>query len=70
MLGQALGMACYHLRLEVIRFLLEQGADVNSRSHILGGSSTGLYWATHGFHTQEEERPIVEFLRSVGAESQ
>ncbi len=68
LLGQAFGLACYHLRLEVIRFLLERGVEVNSRSDILGGSATGLYWATHGFHEPEEERPVVEFLQAKGAD--
>ena len=63
----AFGLACYHLRIEVIRYLLEMGVDVNSRSFIFGRSETGLYWATHGFHTEEEERPIVAFLQSQGA---
>ena len=65
----AFGLACYHLRIEVIRFLLEMGVDVNSRSFIFGRSETGLYWATHGFHTEEEERPVVAFLQSIGAAS-
>ena len=63
---QAFGLACYHLRLDTIRFLIEKGVDVNSRTRILGGPWTGLYWAAHGFHTQEEERPILEFLKSIG----
>ncbi len=63
----AFGLACYHLRIEVIRFLLETGVDVNSRSHIFGRTETGLFWATNGFHTQEEERPIAAFLQSQGA---
>ena len=63
---QAFGLACYHLRLDTIRFLIEQGVDVNSRTRILGGPWTGLYWAAHGFHTQEEERPVLEFLKSIG----
>lgn len=66
-IDMAFGLACYHLRIEVIRYLLETGVDVHSRSHIFGRSETGLYWATHGYHTQEEERPIVEFLQSHGA---
>ena len=65
----AFGLACYHLRIEVIRFLLEMGVEVNSRSFIFGRSETGLYWATHGFHTEEEERPIVDYLHSKGATS-
>jgi len=65
----AFGLACYHLRIEVIRFLLEMGVDVNSRSFIFGRSETGLYWATHGFHTEDEERPVVEYLVSQGAAS-
>ena len=63
----AFGLACYHLRIEVIRFLLEMGVEVNVRSDIFGSSQTGLYWATHGFHTKEEERPVVAFLQSQGA---
>ncbi len=65
----AFGLACYHLRIEVIRFLLETGVDVMSRSFIFGRSETGLYWATHGFHSEEEERPIVDFLHARGATS-
>ena len=65
----AFGLACYHLRIEVIRFLHEMGVDVNARSDIFGSSQTGLYWATHGFHTEEEERPVVAFLQSQGATS-
>ena len=64
----AFGLACYHLRIEVIRFFLETGVDVNSRSFIFGRSETGLYWATHGFHAEEEERPIVDFLHARGAD--
>ena len=63
----AFGLACYHLRIDVIRFFLEMGVDVNSRSFIFGRSETCLYWATHGFHSEEEERPIVDFLHSKGA---
>lgn len=65
---QAFGLACYNLRLDVIRFLIEKGVEVNSRTRIPGGPWTGFYWAAHGFHTQEEERPVLEFLKSIEVE--
>lgn len=48
--------------LDVVRLLVENGADVNATTYGNGGSA--LWWAKQ---THEEDHPIIEFLESIGA---
>ena len=48
--------------LDVVKYLVEQGADVNAKTKGAGGSA--LWWAKQSL---EDEDPVVSFLESVGA---
>ena len=48
--------------LDVVKFLIENGADPNMTTGRNGG--TTLWWAKQ---THEEDHPIIEFLESLGA---
>ena len=47
--------------LEVVKYLVENGADVNALTDRDGSSA--LWWAKQVF---EEGHPVIEFLESVG----
>jgi prolyl 4-hydroxylase len=48
--------------LEIVKLLVEHGADINVKSY--GSGATALWWAkqTHG-----DDHPVIEFLESLGA---
>lgn len=48
--------------LEVVRYLVDNGADINAKTGADGG--TALYYAKKKF---DEEHPVVAFLESLGA---
>jgi prolyl 4-hydroxylase len=48
--------------LEVVKLLVENGADVNLRTYGKGG--TVLWWAKQAL---DEDHPVVQFLESMGA---
>ena len=48
--------------LDVVRFLVESGADYNAKTHGEGG--TALWWAKQEL---DEDHPVIEFLESLGA---
>ena len=48
--------------LEVVRYLVDQGADINALTK--GTGATALWWAKH---EHGEDHPIIEFLESLGA---
>jgi hypothetical protein len=45
-----------------VKFLVENGADINARPNNDGG--TALWWAKQKF---EDGHPVVSFLESMGA---
>jgi ankyrin repeat protein len=49
---------------DVVSFLLEKGADVNSRTDKNGNGPSALNWALK-YH--DEDHPVVELLKSKGA---
>lgn len=49
--------------LEVVKLLVQNGADVNAKTSN-GGGGTALWWAKR---EHEEDHPVVQFLESVGA---
>jgi hypothetical protein len=59
--GSWMPVAAYFGRLEVVRYLVESGGDVNGRGGLLGG--TPLNEAALKGHSA-----VVEYLLSVGAE--
>ena len=48
--------------MDVVKYLVEQGADINAKTKGAGGSA--LWWAKQSL---EDEDPVVSFLESVGA---
>mmetsp|Transcript_40085 Transcript_40085/g.96790 ORF Transcript_40085/g.96790 Transcript_40085/m.96790 type:complete len:494 (-) Transcript_40085:177-1658(-) len=48
--------------LDVVKYLVENGVDVNAKTHDNGG--TALWWAKQNL---DEEHPVVTFLESMGA---
>lgn len=48
--------------LDVVKYLVENGADINAQTHSKGG--TALWWAKHQL---DDEHPVVTFLESMGA---
>ena len=48
--------------MEVVRYLVENGADVNAKTGENGG--TALYYAKQRF---DEDHPIIALLESFGA---
>jgi Ankyrin repeats (many copies) len=48
--------------LEVVKYLVENGADVNAKTTKGGG--TPLWWAKQNL---EDEDPVISFLESIGA---
>lgn len=48
--------------MDVVKYLVENGADVNARTHGEGG--TPLWWAKQ---TLEDNDPVISFLESIGA---
>jgi ankyrin repeat protein len=49
-------------QLEVVKYLVEQGADLNVKTGGKGGSA--LWWAKQKL---EEDHPVIAFLESYGA---
>ena len=47
--------------LDVVKFLVSNGADPNARTGEAGG--TALYWAKK---TLDEDHPVISFLESIG----
>jgi hypothetical protein len=52
--------------VEIVKFLLENGADVNARTEKDGKGATALNWALH-YH--DEEHPVVVLLKENGAKN-
>jgi prolyl 4-hydroxylase len=50
--------------VEVVRLLVENGADVNATTYGNGGNA--LWWAKQ---THQDDHPIIQFLESIGATS-
>ena len=50
--------------MEVVKYLIEQGAEVNARTGHKGEGGTPLWWAKQ---VHDEEHEIVMFLTDVGA---
>jgi ankyrin repeat protein len=48
--------------IDVVKYLIDNGADVNARTGTSGGTS--LYLAKQ---TLEEDHPMIAFLESMGA---
>lgn len=48
--------------MEVVKYLVDQGADVNALTK--GTGATALWWAKH---EHGEDHPVIEFLESMGA---
>jgi ankyrin repeat protein len=48
--------------LDVVKYLVENGADVNAKTNNAGG--TPLWWAKKSL---EENDPVISFLESIGA---
>ena len=48
--------------LDVVKFLVENGVDVNAKTHETGG--TALWWAKQNL---DNEHPVITFLESMGA---
>ena len=49
--------------VEVVRFLIEQGADYNAKTNNDNGG-TALWWANKNY---SPDHPMIEFLQSIGA---
>lgn len=49
---------------EIVKFLLENGADPNSRTEKNGNGASALHWALE-YH--DEDHPVVVLLKSNGA---
>lgn len=50
--------------VEVVRYLVENGADINAQTGPDGSGGTALYYAKKKF---EDDHPIVAYLESLGA---
>jgi prolyl 4-hydroxylase len=48
--------------IDVVRYLVENGADINAKTTVIGG--TALYYAKQEF---KNDHPVVAFLESLGA---
>ena len=48
--------------LDVVKYLVSNGADINQKTGPRGGSA--LYWAKTSL---EDDHPVIAFLESMGA---
>jgi ankyrin repeat protein len=65
-LSQALYFACRHHRLEAVKFLLSQGADINAMVPGLDARATILHWMASSSHA-EGGLAVISFLLDHGA---
>ena len=49
-------------QLEIVKYLVENGADVNEKTGGAGG--TALWWAKKGLG---DDHPLIAYLESLGA---
>ena len=49
--------------LDVVKYLVENGADVNKRTNNGTGGSV-MWWAKQNL---DEDHPVIEFLEGIGA---
>jgi ankyrin repeat protein len=61
-----LGDACFNKCFELVKYLVEHGADVNTGKD--AGMRTPLFWAAWGMDKKNNDLKIVKYLVENGAE--
>jgi len=57
--------ACFGGHLDIVKFLISEGADINALSDAM---NTTLHWAIHSYSDPQNKKEIIEFLISLNPE--